>query len=83
VDDVQQLRHPLDLVQDHGVTPRVAANEVEQPLGPGGQLTLKVRTQQIQVEGLGQGLVKPRGLARAARSEEEEALRGRLEEARC
>ena len=81
MDDRQELRDALDLVEDDGVAARLPAHEVTQPLGPGHQLPLDLRPQEIDVESVGQDVSEPRRLPGTARAEEEKALVRRLEEA--
>jgi hypothetical protein len=64
VDHRQQLRHALDLVDDHRPLRRLGGHQLPQPLGTGLQLTVAIGQQQVEVEGVGEDFAQwPRALA--------------------
>lgn len=79
-DDREEVRDPLDLVEDDRVATRLAVNEVSEPLRPGRQLPFDLGAEQVDVESPGQDVPEPGRLPRPARPEKEEALPRRLEE---
>jgi len=80
MDDVEELGHALDFVDNHGRAPGRPPNEIAQSLGPGGELARDVGLEEVDDERIGQGMAKPCRFAGAAGTEEEEALPRRLKE---
>jgi hypothetical protein len=80
VNDAQDLRHALDLVQNDHLPVRGAEDQLIQPFGPGLEVAIQVRLEQIDEESVGNGLTEPCRLARSAGSEQEEALFRQREE---
>jgi hypothetical protein len=82
VDDAQELRDPLHLVENDGIAIGRAPDEVPQALRPRGEFALQLGTEKVEVESIPKDVLQPRRLSRAARTEEEEALLRRSEKAR-
>ena len=81
VDLVQQRRQPLDLVHDHpAVRPRIADGLCEQRRIR-EQVLIQPLVEEVHVHGLRKGRSRPGALADAPHSKEEEAPRGRREQA--
>ena len=78
---VQQLGHPLHLVDHHHLFFGLRQHQRLEPLRLRRKLAEAVGLKQIDVERIRIGRLKPSGLARAARAEEEVAARGWLEKA--
>ena len=77
VDDVQELGHTLDFIENHGRAPGRPPDEITQSLGPRGQFARDVGLEEIDDECAGQGVPEPGRLAGSAGPEQEEALPGR------
>ena len=79
VDDVEQLRRLLHLVDDDG--PSLGGqDQVPQALGAGQQVSMDVGLQQVHPERFRESLAEPGRLAGAAGAEEKEAALRRTEE---
>src|SRR6266542_2335896 len=63
VDDVEQLRDPLDFVHDHRAAFWRSTDEVSQAFWPCLKLARKIGLQEIDEERVGHRLVEPGGLA--------------------
>ena len=83
VNHAEQLRHPLNFVDDQGALFRRTGNRFAQTFGAGAQATVQGRVKQVQVEGIRQAMPQPSGFARAARPEQEAALVWNLEKSTC
>ena len=79
MDDGEQLRDALDLVDDHRVRAGRAGDQLAQPLGAGAQGAVARRVEQVQEQGARQPVAQPRRLAGAAGAEQEAAPVGNLE----
>ena len=80
VHDREQLRDPLDLVDDHGVPARRPRHQLPKALGAGAQAAMQGGVEQVQVQGVGQPPAQPGGFAGSARAEQEAAPVRDLEE---
>lgn len=74
VNNVQQLRNTLNLVDDDDLLFGRACHQLAEPFRARGHLPVDVRLQQVQLQGFGETVLQPRGIAGTARPEEEEAL---------
>src|SRR5262249_21782142 len=76
----QQLRHLLDLVDHDGAEPRLRQHDLAQALGVRRVLAQLIRLEQVDAQRVWVGPLRPERLAGAARTEQEEAPSGSLEE---
>ena len=79
VNDREQFRYPLDLVDHHRRVPGRACEQIPKALGTGAQAALQRRFEQVQIQGIGEPVAQPGGFAGSARAEQEAALVRNLE----
>ena len=73
MDDREQLRDALDLVDDHGLSPGSSCEQFAQALGASTQAAVSRRIEKIDEQGVRQSLAQPRGFPGSARAEDEAA----------
>ena len=69
VDDGEQFRDPLDLIDHHGPGPGRARKQFPKALGAGAQAAMQGRFEQVQEQRTRKLVPQPRGLAGAAGTE--------------
>ena len=80
VDDGQELRNPLNLVDHHRVLAGRPRKQLVEALGPGVEAAMQRGIEQVQVQGIREPVAQPGGLAGSAGAEQEAALVRDLEE---
>ena len=74
VDNRKELGDSLYLVDHHGRFLGRACEQLPKTLGASAQTAMQRRIEQVQIQGIGEPVVQPSGLAGSARAEQEAAL---------